>query len=178
MDQAVCKAALAALGKAMEVERQGKVFYEEAAKHVKDPAGKKVFSTLAKDEVEHIRLLQAEYEKIESGQEWLALDEAKVCEPRAPLQLFPGKKDAALAIPKKATDADALKLAMAFEESGYKAYMKAKKETGDPAGKKVYAFLARQENNHFVYLQKTLDYLTNQGAWYFDAQEFPMFDGG
>lgn len=178
MDKAVCKAALVALDKAMEVERQGKVFYEEAAKHVKDPAGKGVFSTLAKDEIEHIRLLQAEYEKIESGQEWLALDEAKVCEPQAPLKLFPAKKDVALTIPKKATDADALKLAMTFEESGYKAYMKAKKETDDPVGKKVFAFLAKQENNHFVYLQKTLDYLTNQGSWYFDAEEFPMFDGG
>ena len=178
MEQAACKAALAALDKAMEVERQGKVFYEEAARHVKDPAGKAVFATLAKDEVEHIRLLQAQYEMIEQGQEWLALDEAKVCEPQTPLRLFPRKKDVGLTIRARATDADALRLSMAFEEKGYQAYIRAQKETDDPTGKEVFAFLAKQENNHFVYLQKTLDYLTNQGAWYFDAQEFPMFDGG
>jgi len=178
MEKAVCKAALAALEKAMEVERQGKAFYEEAAKRMHDPAGKAVFQTLAKDEVEHIRLLQAEYDQIANDSKWMALDEAKVCEPQTPLKLFPAQKDAALAIPRKAKDVDALKLAMDFEERGFKAYKKAQKDTDDPNGKKVYAFLAKQENNHYVFLQKTYDYLTNQGTWYFDEQEFPMFDGG
>jgi rubrerythrin len=177
MEKAVCKAALAALGKAMEVERQGKVFYEEAAGRVRDPAGKAVFQTLAQDEVEHIRLLQAEYEQIANDSEWMDLDEAKVCEPQTPLKLFPNQRDAALVIPASAKDVDALKLAMGFEESGYKAYRKAQEGTDDPNGKKVFAFLAKQENNHYLFLQKTYDYLTNEGAWYFDEQEFPMFDG-
>jgi rubrerythrin len=177
MEKALCKAALAALEKAMEVERQGKVFYEEAAGRVQDAAGKAVFQTLAQDEVEHIRLLQAEYDQIAKGSEWMELDEAKVCEPQMPLKLFPNQRDAALAIPANAKDVDALKLAMDFEERGYKAYKKAQKETADPNGKKVFAFLAKQENNHYVFLQKTYDYLTNEGAWYFDEQEFPMFDG-
>jgi len=177
MEKAACKAALAALEKAMEVERQGRVFYEEAAGRVQDAAGKAVFQTLANDEVEHIRLLQAEYEQISNEGEWMELGEAKVCEPQTPLKLFPDKRDAALVIPAGAKDVDALKLAMDFEERGYKAYKKAQKETDDPNGKKVYTFLAKQENNHYVFLQKTYDYLTNEGAWYFDEQEFPMFDG-
>jgi rubrerythrin len=178
MEKALCKAALAALEKAMEVERQGKAFYEEAARRVQDAAGKAVFQTLAKDEVEHIRLLQAEYDQISNNSEWMDLSGAKVCEPQTPPKLFPNQRDAALAIPANAKDVDALKLAMDFEERGYKAYKKAQKETADPNGKKVFAFLAKQENNHYVFLQKTYDYLTNEGAWYFDEQEFPMFDGG
>jgi rubrerythrin len=178
MEKAACKAALAALEKAMEVERQGRVFYEEAAGRVQDAAGKAVFQTLAKDEVEHIRLLQAEYDQISKNSEWMELDDAKVCEPQTPLKLFPGQTDPALAIPARIKDVDALKLAMGFEERGYKAYKKAQKDTDDPSGKKVYAFLAKQENNHYVFLQKTCDYLSNEGAWYFDEQEFPMFDGG
>ena len=178
MEKALCRAALAALEKAMEVERQGKVFYEEAARRVQDAAGRAVFQNLAKDEVEHIRLLQAEYEQIANDREWMALEEAKVCEPQTPLKLFPNQRDAALVIPASAKDVDALQLAMDFEEKGFKAYKKAQKETDDPNGKKVFAFLAKQENNHYVFLQKTYDYLTNEGAWYFDDQEFPMFDGG
>ena len=177
MEKTECKAALAALEKAMEVERQGRVFYEEAAARMQDAAGKAVFQTLARDEVEHIRLLQAEYDQISKDSVWMELDEAKVCEPQTPLKLFPGKKDARLVIPGDAKDVDALKLAMDFEERGYEAYKKAQKDTGDPNGKKVYAFLAKMENSHYVFLQKTHDYLTNEGAWYFDEQEFPMFDG-
>jgi rubrerythrin len=178
MKKAECKVALTALDKAMEVERQGKVFYEEAAALVRDPAGKAVFETLAKDEVEHIRLLQAEYDKISMDQDWMELGEAKVCQPTTPLKLFPSKKDAKLRIPAKATDLKALKLAMDFEQRGYDAYVKAGAETDDTKGKKIFEFLAKQENSHFVFLQKTCDYLANQGAWYFDSQEFPMFDGG
>jgi rubrerythrin len=177
MKETWCKAALTALDKAMEVERQGKAFYEEAAERVQDPMGKGVFQTLARDEVEHIRLLQAEYDAIQSEKDWMELDEAKVCEPGTPVKVFPDKRKAALIIPKKAKDLDALKMAMDFELKGYEAYVQAGKETDDPKGKQVFEFLAKQENSHYVFLQKTYDYLTTKGAWYFDEQEFPMFDG-
>ena len=177
MEEALCKVALTALEQAMEVERQGKAFYEEAAERVQDPMGKAVFQTLARDEIEHLRLLQAEYEAIDSAQEWMELDEAKVCELQTPLKVFPDERDAAMVIPPEATDLDALKLAMEFEQKGYDSYVKASQETDDPNGKKVFEFLAKQENSHYVFLQKTYDYLTSEGAWYFDEEEFPMFDG-
>ena len=177
MEKTVCEVALTALEKAMEVERQGRVFYEEAAEHVQDPMGKAVFQTLAREEVEHLRLLQAEYEAISNEQEWMELDEAKVCEPQVPLKLFPDKRDAALPIAAEATDLDALELAMKFETQGYDMYIKAGQETDDPKGKRVFEFLAKQENSHYVFLHKTHEYLTSEGAWYFDEEEFPMFDG-
>ena len=177
MEKALCKVALTALEEAMEVERQGKAFYEEAAERVQDPMGKAVFQTLARDEIEHLRLLQAEYEAIDSAQEWMELDEAKVCELQTPLKVFPDERDAAMVIPPEATDLDALKLAMEFEQKGYDSYVKAGEETDDPNGKRVFEFLAKQENSHYVFLQKTYDYLTSEGAWYFDEEEFPMFDG-
>jgi rubrerythrin len=177
MKEALCKAASTALEKAMEVERQGKAFYEQAAELVHDPMGKQVFQTLARDEVQHIRLLQAEYDAIQKEKDWMELDVAKVCLPSTPLKVFPDKRRASLVIRKKATDLDALKLAMDFELKGYEGYVQAGKETDDSKGKQVFAFLAKQENSHYVFLQKTLDYLTTKGAWYFEEQEFPMFDG-
>lgn len=177
MNEEMCKVALVALEKAMEVERQGEAFYREVAEHVQDPSGKQVFQTLAQDEVEHLRILQAEYEAISQNKEWMALDEAKVCEPKTPPKLFPAKRDAALMIPADAKDVDALKIAMDFEEKGYNAYIKSAAETDDPNGKKVFHFLAKQESAHYLFLHRTYDYLTTKGTWYFDDQEFPIFDG-
>lgn len=178
MEETLCKAALTALENAMEVERQGKAFYEEAAERVQDPMGKAVFQTLARDEVEHLRILQAQYEAIHNAQEWMELDEAKVCEPQTPLKVYPDKRETALIIAADATDLDALKMAMDFEQHGYDLYAQAGAETDDPKGKQVFGFLAKQENAHYAFLQKTYDYLTTEGAWYFDEQEFPMFEGG
>ena len=178
MEEAVCEVALTALEKAMEIERQGRAFYLEAAERIRDPMGKAVFQTLAREEVEHVRLLQAEYETISSEQDWMELDEARVCEVQTPLKLFPDKRDTAYVIPADATDLEALELAMEFEEQGYDLYVKAGEETDDPKGKKVFEFLAKQENAHYAFLQKTHEYLNTEGAWYFDEEEFPMFDGG
>ncbi len=177
MDTVLCKAALTALEKAMEVERQGEAFYQQAADRVQDPMGKAVFQTLVRDEMEHLRLLQAEYEAIESENEWMELELAKVCEPGTPLKIFPDHRDAALVIAADASDLNALQMAMEFEQDGYDAYVRAGLETEDPTGKTVYEFLAEQENSHYVFLQKTYEYLTSEGAWYFDEQEFPIFDG-
>lgn len=177
MKEAVCEVALTALEKAMEIERQGEAFYKEAAERIQDPMGKAVFQTLAKDEIEHLHLLQAEYETIYNEKEWMELDQARVCEPQTPLEVFPDKRDAALMIHADATDLDALELAMKLEDEGYNLYVKAGAETNDPKGKKVFDFLAKQENSHYAFLQKTYEYLTTKGAWYFDEEEFPMFDG-
>lgn len=177
MEEALCKVALTALEQAMENERQGKAFYEEAAAHIQDPLGKEVFQTLAREEVEHVRLLQAQYEAISREKEWMELDAARTCELQAPLKMFPDKRDVAFMIPADATDVAALELAMKFEEDGYRMYIKAGEETDDPKGKRMFKFLAKQENTHYAFLQKTHEYLTTEGAWYFDEEEFPMFDG-
>jgi hypothetical protein len=97
-------------------ERQGEAFYQDLLEHVEDSGGKEVFQTLADEEVEHVRMLQAEIESIQKDREWLALDEARTCEPVTPLEIFPEKRNAALSISPNLKDVDALKMAMAFEE--------------------------------------------------------------
>jgi rubrerythrin len=177
MKNEACKVALSALEMAMEEERQGGAFYAQAAERVQDPMGKAVFQALAQDEVKHLKLLQAEYEQVSNEQEFMELDEAMVCQPKTPLRIYPDKRNKKLVISRKATDLDALTIAMDLERKGYDLYTKAGTETDDPAGKKVFAFLARQENQHYVFLQKTQEYLRTQGTWYFEEQEFPIFDG-
>ncbi len=172
------EAALAVLKEAMEVERQGEAFYEEAAEHVQDPTGKAVFQTLARDEVQHLRMLQAEHEAISSHRDWIGLDEARAYELSRPLKLFPDKREASLVIPAAATDEHALELAKKFEDKGYTMYVAAAADAADPRAAELFEFLAKQENSHYAFLQKTHEYLTTEGAWYFDEQEFPMFEGG
>ena len=55
-------------------------------------------------------------------------------------------------------------------------YKKAAEGSQNLTARVVYDFLAKQENAHFAYLQKTHDYLTTQGAWFFDDLEKPHLD--
>ena len=50
-------------------------------------------------------------------------------------------------------------------------------ETADEMGKAMYRYLAKQEQRHYEFISRALDYLHNQGAWYFDENELPFFEG-
>ncbi len=164
------------LADAMEVERQGHAFYQEAANLVQDANGKAVFLSIAEDEVEHLKLLQAEYDALTAGRGWLELTEARTAE--GAFKLFPDVRDAAFMIPDGTTDEQALQLAMDLEQKGYTMYDTSVAQAGDPQAAALFKFLAGQENEHYVYLQETLDYLRTKGVWYFQDRERPIFDGG
>jgi len=41
----------------------------------------------------------------------------------------------------------------------------------------MWEYLARAEDQHYAFLDRTQEYLTTKGAWYFDDQELPSFEG-
>jgi len=166
--------ALGLLKEGMRIELQGKRFYQQAAAQTTDPLGRKAFESLIKEEEEHYRILQAEYNALSGDGQWIGLDEAK----SSSLTLFPSEDEAVEDwISPGTNDVEALELAMEFELKGYQMYDQAAEEAEEPTAKSVFRFLADAENAHYAFLQKTHEYLTTQGTWYFDEQEFPFFEG-
>jgi hypothetical protein len=64
-----------------------------------------------------------------------------------------------------------------FERRGYEMYSREAKQASAPAEKAMWEFLAKAEDLHYKFLFDTHEYLATNGAWYFDAQEFPFFEG-
>jgi rubrerythrin len=91
--------------------------------------------------------------------------------------IFPEAASAGDLIPADATDEQALEMAMAFEERGYKLYEEAAEAATSNEEKAIWQWLAKAENMHYTYLQGELDYLKNEGAWFFDEEELPFFEG-
>jgi len=170
--------ALEALKKGMQTELRGMRFYTQAAEHVQDETGKRVLQTLAEEEKKHLEVLRGQYAALTGGQGWLSLAEAR--EMAASVEdvgIFPEAEEAGELIPADATDEKTLVLAMDFEWSGYELYKKAAEEAETPQEKAIWEFLAKAENDHFSFIQDTYEYLTTDGVWYFDDQEFPFFEG-
>ena len=86
-------------------------------------------------------------------------------------------KQPGVQLPAEADDAKALEIALDFERTGWQTYQRLAQETTDPAGRALYEFLGRQEQKHYDYIHRALEYLRTQGAWYYDEQELPMFEG-
>ena len=173
-DQAV----LDVLVRAMITEQDGYDFYMAAADFVKDEKGKEMLSGLANDEIGHLHILQAEYGKVQGGRSFIDLDSARAEFPTDPkLRLFPEKSNLSSMLGAMTGDEQALRVALEFEQKGYEMYQAAAQSAGDPNAAAVFAYLAKQENEHYVLIQQTLNYLVDNGMWFFQDGEMPIFEG-
>ncbi len=169
---------LAALKEAILNEQDGYKFYMEMVAKVQDEQGKGLFESLARDEKEHLRILQVEYGAVSGDGQWFDLE--SMAGKRAPdsvLVLFPSDAAAGLELAPDAGDLDVLQVGMDFERRGYQMYSKAAAETDNPDARAVFNWLAKEENKHYAILSKAYDYLESDGLWYFQEEERPMFEG-
>jgi len=171
--------ALQALHQGIQTELQGLTFYRKAAERTRDPQGRQVLNSLAHEEVGHLHLLKVQYGALAGGGRWVEMEKARELEPGREVEaIFPQSDDTLVQLlPAEADDAKALEIALEFERKGYQTYQRLAQETADPAGHALYDFLGQQEQRHYDFIHRALEYLQTQGAWYFDEKELPMFEG-
>ena len=157
-----------AVAVAIQLETDGMKFYEGASGKTADPFGKRMFLSLVEDEKRHLKLLH---------------DIAKDIPPMDECDAGAVFKGAVRTIFKEVTDnlqkrleadpddVEAVKIAMEFEEKGYKFYEKAAQEATDENEKKLFDVLAVEENGHWAILEDTYTYLTAPEQW--DIRENP-----
>lgn len=169
---------LQVLQKGMSTELWGMRFYEQAAARTQSPDGKRVFESLVAEETRHLEIICGEYAAITQGKGCVSLDEArKLATGVNPTEIFPEAEAAEELIPSDFTDAQALQMAMEFESRGYKIYEQAAHGASSPQEKEMWTFLAKAEDMHYTFIQKTHEYLTTDGVWFFDERELPFFEG-
>ncbi len=173
------------LRRGMSVERDGYRFYTEAAERASSEQGRRMFMDLAQQEVDHLRLLLAEYRALEEGRGWLPYKEAIEAEfpldpadpdlpgeePPEPLPVFTPDREVSLE-----GDIAALRFGLETERISRDLYAQAAEAADDPRAREAYQFLVRQEEAHYRRLQNTLEYLTQNQTWW-DSEELPFFTG-
>lgn len=173
------------LRRGMSLERDGYRFYRLAADLASDKRGKAMFQDLAAQEVDHLRLLLAEYQALEQGQGWLPYEEAMALdlpldpdnpdlpgdEPPDSIPVFTAGRQASLE-----NDIAALEFGMETENLTRAFYAQATESVTDPTARATYEFLTRQEEEHYRLLQNTHDYLAQNQTWW-DPEQKPFFTG-
>jgi rubrerythrin len=172
------EAALAVLREAVRNELDGKAMYLQAAEGTQDGLGKSMFQSFAKEEEEHVHILQAQYAGVNASGEWMDLEAAGE-EPRDPkLVLFPQDEQRVKElVPAGTSDLEALKIAMDFEKRAVAMYEQAAADTDDRSAQAFFRGLAEWEGTHYQILDNSYDYLANKGEWYFQELEMPMYEG-
>ncbi len=168
--------ALEVIRRGMSTEIWGRNFYMQAVERTQAESGKRVFQSLVDEEEKHLDILRGEYAAVSGQATWVSVDEARAMAAAVnPTDIFPEAASAQQLIPADATDAQALKMAMDFEQRGYTLYVQAAKKAEDAEAQKMWHWLAEAEDKHFAFIQETLEFLETNGVWYFDDKEKPIF---
>jgi rubrerythrin len=161
---------------AMELERRGHAFYLQAAESTTAPRGKSTFLTLARDELDHLNLLDEAFRSLLRDGTMPRMPEPSDAAPSAPPKrptVFPSPKEAAQEIRVTAGEVDALKRGMEAEQDSIALYSQelARAETEDE--KQLFGSLVAVEQGHLTILQGEYDYVNHTGFW-MGYQEFSM----
>ncbi|MBN1191265.1 MAG: ferritin family protein [Dehalococcoidales bacterium] len=162
-----------ALINAIQMEKDGKKYYQKAARVSRNDLGRSLFQSLALEEDIHRRKFETIFKALQAKKEWPEVD-------FTPDQGQRLKTLFATAMPDvKATDSEmaAVQTAMEMENKTRDFYLEQSEASALDIEKKYYAILAGEESAHHSTLLDYYEYLKNPADW-FTIKEHHSLDGG
>lgn len=167
------RVAVQQLEMAMQIEREGRKFYLDAAERTEDDKGKAMWRSLARQEALHIEYLtNARRTLVEKGQ-WASfgIEGVRFLSEHEIRRIFPETAEGE--VEPDADEVAALETGIEMEIKSRDLYEDLAKETREPQGKDMYEKLAQWEETHRQILQAGYDYLKKTGFW-LDVQELGL----
>jgi rubrerythrin len=164
MGEPDARSALMALDVAIQTEKDGRDFYARAAERTSDPGGKVLFTSLADDELEHLRLLESQREALVEGGRWLppsAASEVDRAREMGGAPIF-GREALAQNVDAYTSELSALRMAYLIERDAVTFYTRAASETEDPDGRAMYERLVEMEKEHQRILEEEYNALAKE----------------
>jgi rubrerythrin len=170
------KERLSALEVALNNETREREFYLKNASRTKDSLGKAMFQQIADDELEHYERLKQLHEKWSKQEKWPGTVPLRVKDTVVKDILVDFLKKVDKTAKGDADDLEAVRTAIDFEAKGAKYYAQLRDDVSDPKEKQFFDLLSRIENEHYLSLKDTEEYLVDPTSWY-RKKEHHTFDG-
>ncbi len=163
-------ASIEILKEAILLERRGHAFYRKVAEEAADNSVREFFDTMAREELQHIEILETQFSAFVQSNEFESIDPRPI---ETPPQVHPVLNDA---VKKRIAAADfeaaAISAAMLMEERAIALYSQRADAATDPAEEVLYRWLAEWEQNHLASLV-SLDKEIKEAIWN-DQQFWPF----
>ncbi len=155
--------------KSIQLEKEGRDFYIDSAKKIKNSVGKRTLERLANDELIHISRFKELYEAISNKSVETLPTPAKNVTTFD--ELFGRLKDQLDDAIDELTevgvdDAETLEMALDLENHTHLFYKKASEEMKEEKVKTLYRLLAEEEKAHYDLLSKALNYLADPSLYF------------
>jgi len=160
-----------AIKMSIDLEKNGRKFYIEAAEKAETESGKRLFKMLAHEETLHLATFQKMVDKMDQVDDWREL--VKDYPQARQVPVFSEKAPASQVAKARTDEVEAIRIAMKQEREAINYFDKTFHLAQDEKTKKIFDFVRQQEVYHYDLLQAEYDHITKTGFW-FDSAEFRM----
>jgi rubrerythrin len=165
---------LNALEVALNNEMRERAFYLKSAKRTKNPLGKSMFKQIGDEELEHYERLKQLHQKWSKQERWPETVPLKVKDTIVKDVLLDFIKKVDKSAKGDSDDLEAVRTALDFEAKGAKYYAGIRDSISDPKEKHFFDLLSKIENEHYLSLKDTEEYLTDPVSWYRKAEHHTL----
>lgn len=154
------------LAVAYRTEVAGYMFYSAAAEMLEDPKGRNIFAHLAKEELDHIRVISGIADSVKSGMGWIGYDEAlRGGSITSGAPIFPKENELIKKLQRNQTDVEAVNISIGNEEAAVDFYSHLLKAAATPSEKVLLTRLLEMEKGHLKILRWESESLSKTGFW-------------
>lgn len=167
---------LQALQFAIQMEVDGKKFYQKASQNSDNHIGTDLFKALAMEEDKHCQTFKKIYQTINNRKAWPKIDIRANRGKKLKNVFTEAARKVGSDIKALKNEIDAAQAAMNMENKSYDYYLDQSKEAVNNIQKEFFILLAAEERGHYLILLDYSEYLKDPGSW-FVKQEHPSLDG-
>ncbi|MFC1892872.1 ferritin family protein [Chloroflexota bacterium] len=162
---------------AIQMEIDGKEYYQKASELSSSQLGKELFQSLAAEEDIHRQKFEQIYDAISSQQAWPKSDFSPVYGEILKTMFAAAIQEMGPNVKPEATELQAVQTAIDMEQKSYDLYQGQIKNATYDAERAFYEALAAQERGHQLILVDYQEYLADPTGW-FTRTEHHSLDGG
>ncbi len=155
-----------ALQLAIQMEVEGKEFYQQASQKSNNKLVKELFQNLANEEDVHRKKFEEIYEALKKGQDWPDVEPPSEKAKRIKSIFAEATKELGSKIKVADSELEAVKTAMDMESKTYDLYRSRSEQSTLPAERRFYQVLAAEERGHHLALLDSYEYLTDPAGWF------------
>lgn len=166
------------LSTALNLEKKGRAFYEEASRTCENPLGREIFQMLMKDELVHMDRIRKIYESLNAGEPWARAWKETRIKNRDLRKLFKEwttKHGGAAGT--AAGDIEALDVGIDLEGKAVAFYQDHLVGAKDKTECAFIECMIEEERYHYKALKDMKLYLIDPDAWFLESEHGAM-DGG
>ena len=159
-----------AMKTAIEMEKSGHKFFTEAAEKVRHEVGRKLFTRLAAEEIDHMRTFEKIFDEVSGGTDWKQA--VGSVEPAKRVPYFDDARKE-FKVENQSVELEYLKKALDLERDAMQFFEKAISEAESPEAREIFKRIRDEEQAHYDLIQAEIDSVNGSGFW-FDVHEFYM----